>query len=279
MAWGDIDDDDNTILPPSRTLGPDKNGIKTCISYKLEDGVRYKVTQKSRIVKLTHRVSKAALERQATWERFGDASGDAEKNNALTYTSYEEIYMDDPESKKEDEQQKTLDSLINWAKGRKWRFKGGEGKEGEGGGPAGADDPNKYIAPHMRGQAGAAGASARMMEASSSFRDEGHTVRVTNISEDTREVDLQELFRPFGRTTRIYLAKDRVTMQSRGFAFVTFMHKEDAERAIDKLDGYGYDHLILKLEWSKPREPDGTGGGLSSGYTSGYGKALPQGLK
>ena len=50
----------------------------------------------------------------------------------------------------------------------------------------------------------------------------------------------------------VYLAKDPETMQSRGFAFVSFYQKGDAEAAMKALQGYGYDHLILKLEWAKP---------------------------
>lgn len=45
--------------------------------------------------------------------------------------------------------------------------------------------------------------------------DEAATVRVTNLSEDTQESDLQELFRPFGSIARIYLAKDKTTNQSK----------------------------------------------------------------
>ena len=47
------------------------------------------------------------------------------------------------------------------------------------------------------------------------FTDESATIRVTNLSEDTRESDLQELFRPFGPIQRIYLAKDKNTGQSK----------------------------------------------------------------
>ena len=84
-------------------------------------------------------------------------------------------------------------------------------------------------------------------------RDE-NSIRVTNLSEDTREQDLQLLFRPFGPISRIYVAFDRDTGESRGFAFINFMYREHAQMAIDKLDGHGYDSLILRVEWAQPRE-------------------------
>jgi translation initiation factor 3 subunit G len=37
-----------------------------------------------------------------------------------------------------------------------------------------------------------------------------------------------------------------------GFAFVNYYKKEDAAKAIATLNGYGYDHLILSVEWAKP---------------------------
>ena len=42
---------------------------------------------------------------------------------------------------------------------------------------------------------------------------------------------LRELFRRFGAIQRIYLAKDRETHQSRGFAFINFFARDDAQRA------------------------------------------------
>ncbi|NWT34726.1 EIF3G factor, partial [Cardinalis cardinalis] len=82
----------------------------------------------------------------------------------------------------------------------------------------------------------------------SRFSDDNATIRVTNLSEDTRETDLQELFRPFGSISRIYLAKDKTTGQSKGFAFISFHRREDAARAIAGVSGFGYDHLILNVE-------------------------------
>lgn len=65
---------------------------------------------------------------------------------------------------------------------------------------------------------------------------------------------VQELFQPFGQISRIYIAYDRETGESRGFAFVNFVHKDEAARAVERLDGYGYDNLILRVEFAAPRE-------------------------
>ena len=84
-------------------------------------------------------------------------------------------------------------------------------------------------------------------------RNDENSVRVTNLSEDTREPDLLELFRPFGLVSRVYVALDHKTGSSRGFGFVNFVNREDAEKAISKLNGYGYDNLILHVEMATPR--------------------------
>ena len=48
---------------------------------------------------------------------------------------------------------------------------------------------------------------------------------------------------------------------------------------MEMLQGYGYDHLILRLEWSKPMQRDPQSAGLSGGFTSGYGTKLAQDTK
>lgn len=108
--------------------------------------------------------------------------------------------------------------------------------------------PGKYVPPSLREGASRGRGEAMSMK----NRDDTATIRVTNLSEDTREADLQELFRPFGTISRIYLAKDKKTGASMGFAFINFHRREDAARAIAGVSGFGYDHLILKVEWAKP---------------------------
>ena len=101
----------------------------------------------------------------------------------------------------------------------------------------------------MRGPAGtrAAGESMR----GSGNRDDLPTLRVTNISEDTQENDLRELFGVFGRVARVYVGRDRETGAGKGFAFVSFEDKTVAQKAMEKVNGKGYDSLILSVQWSR----------------------------
>jgi len=85
-------------------------------------------------------------------------------------------------------------------------------------------------------------------------KNDDFTIRVTNLSEDTTEDDLRALCSRFGRTARTYLAKDKITGISRGFAYVSFNSRSEAETAISQLNGFGYDSLILHCEFAKPRE-------------------------
>merc|ERR1719188_910375 len=109
-----------------------------------------------------------------------------------------------------------------------------------------------YVPPSLRGKGegdakgkGKVGDFAAQQEAS---------LRITNLSEDAKEGDLQDLFGQVGRLQRVYLAKDQTTGLSRGFAFVTYYTREDAQKAIDRLNGHGYDNLILQVQFAKPRQ-------------------------
>ncbi|KAI3903301.1 hypothetical protein MKW98_031955 [Papaver atlanticum] len=84
-------------------------------------------------------------------------------------------------------------------------------------------------------------------------RNEENSVCVTNLSEDTHEPDLLELFGTFGAISHVHVAVDQRTGISRGFGFVNFVNKEDAERAIHNINRYGYHNLILGVEWETPR--------------------------
>jgi translation initiation factor 3 subunit G len=106
--------------------------------------------------------------------------------------------------------------------------------------------PGIFVPPALRG------GNRRGETMGSAQKKDEYTIRVSNLPESMSETDMQELCNPFGKTDRIFLAKDRTSGVCKGFAFVTYQTKENAARALQSLNGYGYDHLILNVEWSKP---------------------------
>lgn len=62
---------------------------------------------------------------------------------------------------------------------------------------------------------------------------------------------MRDLVSRFGPVQRVFVAKNRDTGLCKGFAFVTFYDKQTCQAAIDKLDGFGYDSLILRVDWAK----------------------------
>lgn len=83
------------------------------------------------------------------------------------------------------------------------------------------------------------------------YRDDVNTVRVSNLPLDITKEDLYELFKPFGPVSHIWLAQDKITQKMRGFAFVAYLFKEDAAKAIATVHGHGYGNMILSVEWAK----------------------------
>jgi len=109
---------------------------------------------------------------------------------------------------------------------------------------------SSYVPPHMRaGAAGGSGGGDRM--GGKYERDDLATLRVTNVSEMAEEQELRDMFTRFGHVTRVFLAKDRDTGMAKGFAFISFQDRKDAEKACEKMDGYGFKHLILRVEFAK----------------------------
>jgi translation initiation factor 3 subunit G len=106
-----------------------------------------------------------------------------------------------------------------------------------------------YVPPALRAGGSRAGDSDRGGERRRDYGDE-NTLRVSNLSENTTQGEVEDMFRPFGPTTRIFLARDKRTGQTRGFAFVSYIRKQDADKAIAAMNGKGHDHLILRVEYS-----------------------------
>jgi RNA recognition motif-containing protein len=96
---------------------------------------------------------------------------------------------------------------------------------------------------------------------------------VGNLSFNTDNASLEQLFSGIGTVESASVVEDRETGRSRGFGFVEMANKEDGERAIAELDGKEYEGRQLKVNEAKPREDRGGGGygGGNRGGGGGYG--------
>jgi cold-inducible RNA-binding protein len=98
---------------------------------------------------------------------------------------------------------------------------------------------------------------------------------VGNLSFQTTQQDLEELFGQSGQVESVSIVTDRDTGQSRGFAFVEMSGNKEAQAAIQALDGKEVDGRALKVNEARPREDrgrrDGFGGGRG-GYGGGGGR-------
>ena len=83
---------------------------------------------------------------------------------------------------------------------------------------------------------------------------------VGNLSFNTTENDLQDAFAAHGTVLETNLMMDRATGRARGFGFVTMSSPEEAQNAIQALNGSSIDGRALTVNVAKPRE-ERTGGG------------------
>ena len=82
---------------------------------------------------------------------------------------------------------------------------------------------------------------------------------VGNLSFNTTENDLQDAFAAHGTVTEANLMMDRTSGRPRGFAFVTMSSPEEAQKAIDALNGAMLDGRNLTVNEARPRENDSRG--------------------
>ena len=84
---------------------------------------------------------------------------------------------------------------------------------------------------------------------------------VGNLSFNTTENDLQDAFAAHGSVTEANLMMDRATGRPRGFGFVTMSSAEEAQKAIDALNGASLDGRQITVNVARPREERSGGGG------------------
>ncbi|MDD4203052.1 MAG: RNA-binding protein [Candidatus Omnitrophica bacterium] len=85
--------------------------------------------------------------------------------------------------------------------------------------------------------------------------DQSKKLYVGNISFQANEQDLSDLVSEKGLTaTSVAIISDKYTNRSKGFGFVEFATAEEAEKAIDLLNGQDLKGRELKVNMARPKE-------------------------
>ncbi len=95
-------------------------------------------------------------------------------------------------------------------------------------------------------------------------------IYVGNLSRDTTEDDLREAFEAFGQVTSVNIIKDKYSGESREFGFVEMPSKDEAQAALDGLNGKELKEKTIIVNEARPR-PDNRGGGRGGGKGRGGG--------
>jgi RNA recognition motif-containing protein len=90
-------------------------------------------------------------------------------------------------------------------------------------------------------------------------------IYVGNLPFSSTESDLQALFSPFGQVQRASIVMDRETGRSRGFGFVEMTNDNEAQNAINALNGKDNGGRPLVVNVARPRETAGGGGRRGGG--------------
>lgn len=79
-------------------------------------------------------------------------------------------------------------------------------------------------------------------------------IYVGNLSYETSENDLRNVFGEHGAVSKVNVIMDKMTGKSKGFAFIEMENDADGQKAIDELNGADLNGRNLKVNLAKPRE-------------------------
>lgn len=96
-------------------------------------------------------------------------------------------------------------------------------------------------------------------------------IYVGNLSFQTDEQQIEQLFAPLGDVASVKLIRDHATGQSRGFGFVEMADSAAGRAACEKLDQHEFEGRRLTVNEAKPQESR-NGGGFSRGAAGGGGR-------
>jgi RNA recognition motif-containing protein len=90
-------------------------------------------------------------------------------------------------------------------------------------------------------------------------------IYVGNLSYSVDDGELEQMFAAFGTVTSAKVINDRETGRSKGFGFVEMSNDQEADAAIEALNGKDNGGRALTVNIARPREDRGGGGGGGGG--------------
>jgi RNA recognition motif-containing protein len=94
---------------------------------------------------------------------------------------------------------------------------------------------------------------------------------VGNLSFNSSEQDIRQLFEAYGQVDRVNIVTDRDSGQPRGFGFVEMSNNAEGDQAIAALNGHEVGGRALNVNEARPKG-EGGGGGNRGGGGGGYGR-------
>ena len=88
---------------------------------------------------------------------------------------------------------------------------------------------------------------------------------VGNLDREVTKENLQEAFQPFGELGEVTVIRDRSNNVSKGFGFVEFMKKAEAEAAIAALHGKEFMGRTMDVNEARPKTENSSRGGFGGG--------------
>ena len=86
-------------------------------------------------------------------------------------------------------------------------------------------------------------------------------IYVGNLAHDATDDDLREVFEAFGQVEKTNVIRDKVSGESRGFGFVEMPSKDEAQTAIDEMNGKDLKGRAININEARPKAPRGGGSG------------------
>ena len=209
---------------------PDENGIITIYEYHTDDnGNEYRVIKKVKRYNMMRKYYKSVEDRRNTWTKFGLAA----ENNNVTFVSPEEIFMEPPPTKKEEESR--MQSLKYIPKIIQEDYKKDDYKKDE----YKKDDYKKdeYKREYKEVDIEAV-----------KHNYKNNTFKIFGINNDVIESELYELFSSTCPIKQLYIPRDWKTKEVKNFAYISFFSKEDMETCFNKFNNFGYNYQRLRLE-------------------------------